>query len=284
MRPDDLRLALLAGQWYPRDAEACRAFIEAHEAQKTSGGKLTGLIAPHAGWAFSGKAAARGFATLAQNAGPVDLVVLYGAHRAAREASTIFCGAAWQTPLGDLCVAHTLADDLARKLDLACEPVSPARPDNAAELLMPFARHYFPEAELLMLGVAATPAALEIGRAVGADVRAFGRRAVFIGSTDLTHYGPSYGFTPRGGGRDAERFVREHNDREYIEHILAHRPEAAFAHAAANASACCPAAVAAAMATAEAYGHELAPLLIDHYLSCDVLPAESFVGYASIVF
>jgi len=103
-----------------------------------------------------------------------------------------------------------------------------------------------------------------------------------VGSTDLTHYGPSYYFTDHGSGDDAARWVRDDNDQGFIDRVLAGDAKGLLAHAHEHHSACCPGAVAATLAALRAVGHAPAPRLIDHYLSCDIQPHASFVGYASV--
>ena len=278
------REAYLAGGWYPADERACRRAIEKHAADTSpTSGSWRVLVGPHAGWAYSGDAAGRTYRWLASAHPDADLVVVFGSHRGPAGPSTLFHGDGWQTPVGRLVTARTLVDALGRELDLRAEPIAPASPDNGAELHMPFVRHFFPRAELVMLGVAASEDALDIGRRVGELVRAHERDAVFVGSTDLTHYGPRYGFTPHGGGPSAVAWVRDANDAGFVEAVLAADTAEALRHAADHGSACCPGAVAAAIEAARAYGAELAPVLVDHYLSCDVQPSSSFVGYAGVV-
>ena len=172
---------------------------------------------------------------------------------------------------------------MAGELGLSEEPVSPARPDNAVELHLPFVKRHFPRAELLMVGVEASPRAKTIGRVVGERVREAGRDAVFVGSTDLTHYGSNYGWSPRGRGPEAVRWVRDVNDRGFLDRVLADDPDGALEHALSEQSACCPGAVVATMEAVRAYAGQVQPRLVDHTLSCDVRPAESFVGYGALV-
>ena len=54
-------------------------------------------------------------------------------------------------------------------------------------------------------------------------------------------------------------------------------------HAREEGSACCPGAVAAALAYAQTVAPSHTPHLVTHYLSCDVQPATSFVGYGSVL-
>lgn len=278
------RPAFLAGQWYPDNERDCRAAIESHAADtRPEQGPWRGVIGPHAGWLFSGDLAAQSMRWLAEgrtDSGAVDLAVVFGAHRGPTGPSTVLGADGWETPLGPLINATDLAGQIAEAAGLAEEPVEPRHPDNAAELHMPFVRHFFPGAQLLMLGVEASPRAIEIGEKVADVVRAAGRTAVYIGSTDLTHYGPNYRFEPHGTGEHAVNWVRGQNDRQFIDHVLAREAELALEHAEANHSACCAGAVAACLA---AVGGQTAPRLVGHYLSCDVRPSSSFVGYAGIV-
>jgi len=279
-----LRPSFLKGQWYPGTEADCREAIEAHAATaKPTQGPYRGLIGPHAGWTYSGDAAGRAYAWLRAAEPDPDLVVVFGSHRGPNGPSTVFCDEGWDTPLGALRTAVTLATQVRIDLGLREEPVVPSHPDNAVELHLPFVRYFFPRAELLMCGVAASDEAIAIGKRVGELVLDAKRRAVFVGSTDLTHYGPNYGFEPAGQGEKAVRWVREKNDRELIDLVLAQDSAAVVRHGTEKQSACCPGAVAASLAAIAAYGGRATPQLIDHTLSYDVRPDASFVGYAGIL-
>ena len=279
------RPSYLAGTWYPVHARDCRESIETHAAETALGHvSCRGLIGPHAGWAYSGNVQGKVYRLLAKAQPGVDTVVIFGSHRGAAGPNTIFRGAAWQTPLGDVVTAAELVARIGTIIDLGDEPVETSRPDNAVEVHMPFVRYFFPAATCVMLGVAAAQEALEIGRAVGEICRLAGRHALFIGSTDLTHYGSAYGYTPKGSGEDAVRWVREENDMQFLEHLLRQNFAGAITHARISRSACCPGAAVAALEACRAYQGSVEPRLVEHYLSCDVRPASSFVGYAGMVF
>jgi MEMO1 family protein len=277
-----LRPALLAGAWYPGEPTACKNAIEEHargDVPSTPGAR--GLIGPHAGWHYSGNAAAKAYRALAAAQPDADLVVIFGSHRGPFGPSTVLLQEGWQTPLGVLANARPLAERLREELELEEEPVRPRLADNAVELHLPFVRYFFPRAEIVMLGIEASERAIDIGRCAG-ELASEHRQAVFIGSTDLTHYGPNYENTAHGEGAEAVAWVRNTNDAGFLERLLANDARGVIAHATSEQSACCPGAVAAAMSAAAVAG-PTAPRLIDHYLSCDVEPNDSFVGYAGVV-
>ncbi len=279
------RPAAFAGAWYPGGERDCRAAVEAHAAgTEPEPGPWRGLVGPHAGWVYSGDAAGHAWRWLAEANPDADLVVIFGAHRGLRGPNTVFRGTGWRTPLGTLVTAGALADAAAGRARLDDEPADPARPDNAVEPHLPFAKRFFPRAELLVVGVAANaPDAVRIGSAIGELVVEHQRHAVFAGSTDLTHYGPTYDFAPAGHGPEATRWVREVSDRGFLDAVLEADPVGVVDHALAHGSACCPGAVAATLSALRAAGTPARPRLVDHYLSCDVRPSSSFVGYAGLV-
>jgi 3-isopropylmalate dehydratase large subunit len=78
-----------------------------------------------------------------------------------------------------------------------------------------------------MLGVEASGRALDIGRRTGELTAA--RKTVFVGSTDLTHYGPNYELEAAGEGADAIVWTRA-NDAGFLVRVLANDPGGAVEH------------------------------------------------------
>jgi AmmeMemoRadiSam system protein B len=116
-------------------------------------------------------------------------------------------------------------------------------PDNTVEVLVPLARFLFPRARLLALRLPAGSPSYETGRLLAAAAGALGRKLVVAGSTDLTHYGRNYGFSPQGQGRRALDWVREVNDRRFIDAVLSGDSAAVLSRAEEERSACSAGAV-----------------------------------------
>ncbi|MDR0457112.1 MAG: AmmeMemoRadiSam system protein B, partial [Treponema sp.] len=108
-----------------------------------------------------------------------------------------------------------------------------------------------------------------------------------LASTDLTHYGPSYGFTPHGIGPDALRWMREVNDRHFMDAVESGDPAAVLERAETDYSSCSAGAVLGALGFAAAQG--LGPArLLEYGTSAaesegEAIP-DSFVGYAAFAF
>jgi AmmeMemoRadiSam system protein B len=107
-----------------------------------------------------------------------------------------------------------------------------------------------------------------------------------IGSTDLTHYGPAFSFTPQGTGAQGMTWAKEVNDRRMIQRMLALDAASILPEAASHQNACGAGAVAATLAAARCLGADRAALL-EHTTSREVTgdaSAQDAVGYAGIVF
>jgi hypothetical protein len=281
-----VRQADFAGSWYPRgDQECLRIFGEFEEACHGSRGAdpLRGGIVPHAGWVFSGRIAYSVVRELARRAPAADTVVLFGGHLGPRSPATVMVEGEFWTPLGQIPTDAELAQAVAEKLHLVRETPEDHTPDNTVELQAPIIRHLFPQARLVVIAAPPRADTMLLADTTVDLALALGRRMVAVGSTDLTHYGPNYGWSPRGRGPEAETWVREVNDRRFIELACQLDPTAAIEEALEHHNACCPGAAAAAIRCGHQLGAKSAELLA-YATSADVRPDDSFVGYAGIVF
>jgi AmmeMemoRadiSam system protein B len=160
---------------------------------------------------------------------------------------------------------------------------SPQSGDNTMEVQLAMVKYFFPEAKLLALRSPSSLKAKELGEAVGEIAQKEGISILAVGSTDLTHYGPNYGFLSKGVGPKAVEWVRKENDKGFIDRALGMDIEGLLKHAEENDSACSAGAAASAMATCKALGAKKG-LLLDYYTSYEIMPDDSFVGYGGILF
>lgn len=270
--------------WYPFDGKDCKREIESYlegwsPSQSLSTEGLGGM-APHAGWYFSGKLAARVFHSL-KSKRKVEVVVLYGGHLSSKSLPQIVMEESWETPFGDIEIHTGFAKNLMEKINSKKE--SPGSDDNTIEVQLALVKYFFPEAKLLALRSPASLKAQELGEAVAEIAKTEGISILAIGSTDLTHYGPNYGFLTKGVGPSAVEWVKKENDKGFIDRALRMDIEGLIKHAAENDSACSAGAAASAMATCKAMGAKKG-VLLDYYTSYEILPDDSFVGYAGIVY
>lgn len=269
--------------WYPVDKKECQREIESFlEGWLPPSFPKTprGGIVPHAGWYFSGKLAARIFYLL-KSGGKADLVVIYGGHLSPEDPPRMVMEERWETPFGDMVIDTEFGRSLVKRVEV--KPESPASGDNTIEIQLPMAKYFFPNSKLLAIRSPSSLKAQSLGEEVAQLAHEKGLMILAMGSTDLTHYGPNYGFVSKGIGASALRWVRDENDRMFIDYALKMDARGLINHANQNESACSAGAAASAIATCRVLGAEKGHL-IDYYTSYDVMPDESFVGYAGIVY
>jgi MEMO1 family protein len=283
-----LRAMEFAGAWYPARPEAAERQIRAWWAQPLPPGLAPARlgVAPHAGWEYSGRLAARVFQALLP-APEVALVIVIGGHLRPGDPVVTMVEGEWETPFGPMPVHGGFRDELQALGSAGAvrwETPQRSTADNSTELQLPFARYRYPRAELLPLRAPPGPLALELGRRLADYLERTGLAAVGVASTDLTHYGPAYGFEPKGRGPQALRWVREENDPAFIEAVAGGDGERLLAVANTRHCACSAGAVAALGEVARRHGWRFAAL--DYATSADVKPGDShnFVGYLAGVY
>lgn len=280
------RKAVFAGSWYPKSAGACEkeigAFLDEYDVGIVSQRNLTGGIVPHAGWYFSGSIACNVIRCLKEDP-PPDVIVIFGMHLHPNSPNYIMAEGAWETPFGELEIEASLAGELSQQFSFRVETAQDYTQDNTIELQLPFIKYFFNDVKIIPIGVPPSQNSLEIGNAAARIAARRDLRMKVLGSTDLTHYGSNYGFTPEGSGPSAVKWVRDENDKKILDAMLSMDSDRIIREALASQNACCAGAAATAVAAGKQLGAEKAETLA-YTTSYDKSPGDSFVGYVGIVF
>ncbi len=287
------RKPIVAGQFYPAQRDACvdeiKECLEAGTPSESLPEKIVAGIVPHAGWVFSGSLAAMVFSAIKQQHDEIHTFVIFGAaHGYFGPEPTVDNSNFWQTPLGNVVVDTDLAEWLVNN-KLAVSDSLVHKGEHSIEVQIPFVQHLFQDAEILPIIVPPSKQAISLGEAFGEIMAPAGKNIVCIGSTDLTHYGPRYGFTPMGRGPDALKWASDVNDKEFVDLALKIEPQRMLESAAGNYNACGAGAAAAAVAAAKRLGRTKG-VLLKHTNSSEVMlrkmgtTSTDSVGYAAIVF
>ncbi len=277
-----------AGTWYPGTKAKIEALLAEFEQRASTIRKLrkqpTAGVVPHAGWIYSGVVAYEVWKILAEKS--PDTVVLFGGHLQSHQRPMILLGKGFETPLGEIKLDQEIVRNLASTLRFKELEEAQWTPDNTIEIHLPIIQHLMPQARIVVLLVPPRDVILDVVDQLAEILRYRERKAVFAGSTDLTHYGPRYGNIMHGTGHAALRWAKEENDARFIANLLDLNPLGCIDEGLSSQSACCPGAAAAAITAARLNGSEYGELLT-HTSSWDVMPEgepEDFVGYASVVF
>jgi len=289
----NIRKPIVAGQFYPAAKVSAQAALDECLAVNVDEHDLpriiVGGIVPHAGWMCSGMVAGKVFRAIAMR-GEVETFVLYGAvHRYGVNRPSVYPSGVWETPLGQVAIDERLASEVLLNSNLFRGDPDAHQLEHSIEVEVPFIQRLFPQAKILPVMTPPTLCAEEAGQIVGETIVRTGIKAVCIGSTDFTHYGPSYRFTPHGCGREGLRWAKDVNDHGLLERIERMDPDSAIEYAEHAQAACGSGAIAASIASAVAMGANKVKVL-EHTTSFEVLGSrfgdrsDDSVGYAGIVF
>ncbi|NWH05119.1 AmmeMemoRadiSam system protein B [Desulfobacter latus] len=284
-----------AGSWYPGSADQCRSAIKqftddfrTEDDTKIPDNPVAGIV-PHAGWIYSGKLACRVFAALTHGNRLVDTIVLFGVHMHADSPAFVLDGTAVETPLGSIEIDRALTDALVQQgtgAGVDIKQLTPRRfpEENTLELQYPFIKYFFPKARIVVCAVPPSDAAQALGVAAVVAAEELNRSLAVVGSTDMTHYGPRFGFEPAGSGRAAFDWVAKENDAAAINALTAMDEKQIIHQGLSRHNMCCSGAACAAVAAAKKMG-AVKGVCLDYASSFDPLdPNADFVGYCGMIF
>jgi MEMO1 family protein len=181
------RRPAVAGSFYPADPDRLRGQVAELLADVGTLAKITpkALIAPHAGYIYSGSPAAAAFATLRDSAQTFARIVLIGpAHYVAIRGIALPTVDAFETPLGRVSIDHDALDKITG-LQFVSRNDSAHAPEHALEVELPFLQILLPSFSLLPL-VVGDATAHEVAQVLARLWS--GPETLLVISSDLSHY------------------------------------------------------------------------------------------------
>jgi AmmeMemoRadiSam system protein B len=182
-----VRPPAVAGSFYPADAGRLRAAVEGYLAGSRGAATPKAVIAPHAGYVYSGPVAGHAFAALGDGASTIRRAVVVGpAHFVPFRGIAVPGAAAFRTPLGEVPLDRAAVEGL-RDLPQVLIADLPHEPEHALEVELPFLQAVLGEFALVPLLV---------GEATAGEVAQVlerlwgGPETLIVISSDLSHYEP----------------------------------------------------------------------------------------------
>lgn len=186
----DLRPSPIAGTWYDGNPKKLAAsvdeYLNAANPPEISG-KIIAVIAPHAGYVYSGAVAAHAFAAV-RNLTPDLVIILSPFHSLAPYPLLTTRHDAYATPLGNVEVDKSVLAELQSRLEIPLMAVANDR-EHSLEIELPFLQRVFKnEFKLLPLMIRAQEAdtARQLGHALAQVLE--NKNALIVASTDLSHF------------------------------------------------------------------------------------------------
>jgi AmmeMemoRadiSam system protein B len=258
----------VAGRFYPGEPDRLRAEVARHlsSAPEEAPVRAVGVVAPHAGYVYSGDVAGATFAAVEV---PPRAIVLCPNHTGLGPLASLWADGGWRTPLGRVPVDPELAAALA-SCPLVSRDRSAHRLEHALEVELPFLQTRRPGVAIapLCLGPLDVRSCEALGHAVAEAARELG--ALVVASSDMSHYLP------------ADEAARK--DRRAIDALLALDPERLYETVRSEDITMCGVIPATVMLFAARELGATAARLVRYANSGDVNgDRRSVVGYAGVV-
>jgi hypothetical protein len=263
-----IREAAVAGQFYPGSGEELLREVQGFLGHGGKRVRALGVIAPHAGYMYSGAVAG---AVYAHIEGPQKVIVLCPNHTGLGEPLSIMSEGFFRTPLGDVQIDSKLAEALKAGFPLLHEDATSQIREHAVEVQLPFLQAV--QDKLTFVPITVGTGQIEVLTALGVVlakvIAECGEPVLMVASSDMNHYED-----------DAETRVK---DALAIEQVLALKPKGLFQTVRGQNISMCGYGPAVAMLTAALRLGASSAELVRYATSGDVSgDRKHVVGYAGI--
>ncbi len=264
-----IRQPAVAGAFYPASKDEILKMFSMFGPAEGKAEPALGVVAPHAGYVYSGKTA---YKTYSKVKVPERVVVLAPNHTGAGPGISFFAKGIWRTPMGDVEVDEDLAEKIMSKIKGAESDFSAHYAEHSLEVHLPFLLHINPNIKIVpvVLKYLSLEKCLEIGSAVAEVISQISPKPLIVASSDMTHY-------------ESAESARA-KDRRAIERILELDPEGLYEVVrSGNISMCGVVPVTSMLSAVKKMGATRAEL-VSYSNSGEVNgDMDSVVGYAGIV-
>jgi MEMO1 family protein len=277
----EIRLPAVAGRFYPASPEELATEVQTLlGAVETTPRPLVGLMAPHAGYVYSGRTAAKAFAAAEI---PRRVIVLCPNHTGRGAKIAVSSARAFRVPTGDVPVDDALAAMLLRtcavhKLPAAADQEAHAE-EHAIEVMLPFLQARRPDVTIVpvVVGGLQQVQTEALGEALADAVHEMSGESdsdggiLVLASSDMNHY------------LDVAETRRR--DLLALEAMLTGDPERLYRTVHDHDISMCGVLPAAAMlAYARSVAGEIEPELVAYATSAEAFgDTDRVVGYASVL-
>lgn len=189
---DNIREPKYAGSWYPGDNKSCSEKIDSliSEIELQQMSDIRAIVVPHAGWDYSGKVAAGAYAELGD---VYDKVILIGpSHRSLFSGASLPNYTHFSSPSGKVKVS-----DFGNLTDNRLFAVTDAHDgEHSLEVQLPFLQRVLSDFEILPILIGPLTGDDELQGVADALIPHITDQTLIVVSSDFTHYGTDYQYTP----------------------------------------------------------------------------------------
>jgi AmmeMemoRadiSam system protein B/AmmeMemoRadiSam system protein A len=181
----------VAGSFYPADKKTLSAEVDQYLSQpgdSPDAGRLLAIVAPHAGYIYSGAVAGYSYSRLKGK--DIRTVIMLGpTHYSAISGAAIYPGGGLMTPLGTVTVDEALARSIASDKDGVRLIAEPFEREHSLEVQLPFLQNTLKDFKVvpILIGRMTTESFRHLSDRI-ATILKNDEHSILVISTDLSHY------------------------------------------------------------------------------------------------
>ncbi|MFA4992148.1 MAG: AmmeMemoRadiSam system protein B [Candidatus Omnitrophota bacterium] len=182
-----IRKAVMAGQFYPQTENGLKKMLSGLIDPAEKKQNAIGVIMPHAGYVYSGAVAG---ATISRVEIKKTVIILGTNHAGAGKPFSIMTEGSWTTPMGEVRIDTEIASSILKESSILEEDALSHSYEHSIEVQLPFLQYLKDDVKIvpIIVSQAGLDSYDEIGGDIAAGFKKIGRPALFMASTDMTHY------------------------------------------------------------------------------------------------
>ncbi len=195
----NIRKMAVAGGWYPSDKGELKNMLEGFlsygekKAKEIKNLKIDAIIVPHAGYVYSGKAAGSGYAAV-RGKNYKRIIIIAPSHYYGYHGISVGNFDEYETPFGNLRVDRKSVSILLKNNLFFFKKEAHIR-EHSIEIQLPFIKYLFPDAKIVPMLVGFLNLS-DYKIAVKKLKKIVDSHTLIVVSSDFTHYGRVYNYTP----------------------------------------------------------------------------------------
>jgi len=182
-----VRQPAVAGQFYTASGKELEAELASLVVPAEARETVIGIVAPHAGYMYSGAVAGAVYGRIAV---PRAVIVLGPNHHGVGARAALYPDGEWLTPLGIVAMESRLAALVRIHASLVEEDSTAHHYEHSLEVQVPFLQYVRPDVSIvpLCLGFGDFASCRALGEGLARAIREFGKEVLIVASSDMTHY------------------------------------------------------------------------------------------------
>jgi AmmeMemoRadiSam system protein B len=260
--------------FYPGDKNRLESVVSDFLVSAKSGKiikKPLGIIAPHAGYEFSGSVAGAVYASKTEKKN----FFIFGPNHTGYGTNVAGSIDLWSTPLGEI----KTNKEFIKKAEIEVDEIV-HKYEHSIEVQLPFLQVLYKNFNFVPICLQH----IDLNDIKEIAKRVTDSNSFYIASSDFMHFGPNYGYAPFSGKiQEQLKWVKE-RDNEMIELICKIKPEEFYESILGNGYTICGFVPITLLLFVMKNTGAKKGTLVAYKTSYDVYPNSSFVSYAGIVF